>query len=203
MHITAAEWADSQAHELEYWRDQYRQGNPEQAARWHWYAMVLFRDWFYSAQFSGLRLLDLGSGPQGVLHHIHSGARRVAVDPLMPEYRRMGFDVTGDGVVALAAMPAERFDVVFCLNVLDHTDNPGAVLTMLAGHVAPQGCMVFCVDLRPPERRDACHKINLTDAWMTAAVDAAGLCGDRRLMPHQGENPTMQWCAVLKRKGDQ
>ena len=61
--------------------------------------------------------------------------------------------------------------------------------------------MVFCVDLRPPERRDACHKINLTDEWMAAAVDAAGLCGKRELKPHQGINPTMQWCAILKRKG--
>jgi hypothetical protein len=72
---------------------------------------------------------------------------------------------------------------------------------MLAGHLAPGGSMVFCVDLRPPERRDACHKINLTDEWMAAAVDAAGLCGKRELKPHQGINPTMQWCAILKRKG--
>jgi 2-polyprenyl-3-methyl-5-hydroxy-6-metoxy-1,4-benzoquinol methylase len=202
MHITAAEWADSQAHELAYWRDQYRQGNPEQAARWHWYANWLFVDWFYSKRFDGLSLLDFGSGPMGVLSHIRNAARRVAVDPLMTEYRRIGYDVEAGGIVALAAMPAERFDVIFCLNVLDHTDNPGAVLTMLAGHLAHGGCMVFCVDLRPPKKRDACHKINLTDKWTTAAVCAAGLCGARRLVPHQGSNPTMQWCAVLKRKGD-
>jgi len=200
MQITQAEWRDSQAHELEYWRDQYRQGNPEQSARWFWYANVIFLDWFYAARFDGLRLLDFGSGPQGVLHHIRRGGRRVAVDPLMPEYRRIGYDVEGDSVIALAAMPAERFDVVFCLNVLDHTDNPGAVLKMLAGHIAPGGCIVFCVDLRPPDKRDACHKLNLTDEWMQAAVDAAGLEGRRELKPHQGTNPTMQWCAVLNRK---
>jgi hypothetical protein len=113
MHITQAEWKDSQAHEMAYWRDQYRQGNPEQAARWHWYANVIFLPWFYSANFSGMRLLDFGSGPMGVLQHIRTGAHRVAVDPLMPEYRRIGYDVEAGGIVALAAMPAEKFDVSF------------------------------------------------------------------------------------------
>jgi len=201
MYLTTSEWLDSQAHELAYWKDQYTQGNPEQAARWHWYANVIFLDWFFSTNLSGMRLLDFGSGPMGVLHHIRNSARRVAVDPLMTEYRRIGYDVEANGIVALSAMPAEMFDVVFCLNVLDHTDNPSAVLHMLAGHVEPGGTMVFCVDLRPPEKRDACHKINLTDEWMCAAADSAGLIGKRELKPHQGDNPTIQWCAVLTKKG--
>jgi len=200
MRITSEEWADSQAHELGYWRHQYLQGNPEQAARWHWYANVIFLDWFYSASFGGKRVLDYGSGPQGVLHHIRGASCRVAFDPLMGEFRRIGYDVEGDGIVATSVMPAERFDVIFCLNVLDHTEDPGAVLSMLAGHLSDGGLLVVCVDLRPESKRDNCHKLILTDEWMNSAGKEIGLTGTRSLKPHQGSSPTMQWCAVLKRK---
>jgi 2-polyprenyl-3-methyl-5-hydroxy-6-metoxy-1,4-benzoquinol methylase len=197
VNITNDEWVDSQAHELGFWRKQYYLCNHEQADRWFWYSKWLFRNWFEFTELDGLRLLDYGSGPTGVLHHIHKAGRKVAVDPLMGEFETIGYDIRSNDVIALESIPEEKFDVIFCLNVLDHTGNPAAVLNMLAEHMADNGRMVFCVDLRPVELRDKYHKINLTDEFMRNGCADVGLVGERRLIPHQAGNPTMQWCAVL------
>jgi SAM-dependent methyltransferase len=201
--ITPQEWADSQEHELEYWRDQYRQGNPEQAARWHWYALVVMERWFGKVSLAGLSVCDYGSGPEGVLHHIRA-QRRVAVDPLMPEYVRLGFCVNGrdGGIEARASMPDEVFDVAFCMNMLDHTADPAAELRGLAAHLREGGTLVMVCDLRPAWKMDACHKLRITDDWLCETVRAVGLIGERWLAPHQTGNPTVQWCAVLTKGKD-
>jgi SAM-dependent methyltransferase len=203
MKLTRAEWDDSQAHELAFWRGELAKGNTEQSNRWGWYSLYVFPEFFGAKSFRGLRLLDYGSGPQGVLHYISGASLRVACDPIMGEFRRMGYDVEGDGVKAVDALTDDLFDVIFCLNCLDHTGDPLAVLHDLAARLDDGGQLVVCVDLRPEHKLDAYHKLALTDEWMNAAVAEIGLQGERKLKPHQGENPTMQWCAVLSKRGGQ
>jgi hypothetical protein len=166
-----------------------------------------------SRRFVGLDLLDYGSGPQGVLRYIDNrtsypsaikSACKHAYDPLMDHFIALGYDVQAGGVTAGNVVPDMLFDVVFCLNVLDHTAHPEWTLIDLQSHIKPGGRLYLCCDLRPAHLLDQYHKLQITDAWLTAAVWRAGLFGgdNRRLVPHQLPNPTVQWCAVLT-KGQQ
>lgn len=200
MKITKDEWTDSQKHELEYWQNQYGQGNPEQEHRWNWYAMYVFAGWWDRRKWVGSRLLDYGSGPQGVLHRIDA-ARKVAVDSLMSEYALLGYRVKDNGVDARCVIPDEVFDCIFCLNMLDHVEDPAAEIQTLIGHLAPGGELAICVDMRPPEKQDACHKLLLTDEYLYDLCRSNGLVGQRKIVPHQTGNPTKQWVAILKKQG--
>lgn len=198
--LTAEEWADSQRNEFRFWMRQYGENNLEQRQRWGWYRDVCFPDDLDSRRFAGLDLLDYGSGPQGVLRYINAGSgRKHAYDPLMHQFIALGYDVEAGGVIAGGVVPDMLFDVVFCLNVLDHTAHPEWTLIDLQEHLKPGGRLYLCCDLRPAHLLDAYHKLQITDEWLTAATGGAGLMGAdrRRLVPHQSPNPTVQWCGVL------
>jgi 2-polyprenyl-6-hydroxyphenyl methylase/3-demethylubiquinone-9 3-methyltransferase len=87
------------------------------------------------AQVTGI---DLGEKALGVarLHRLESG---VAVD-----YRLIA-------VEALAAEAPGAYDVVTCMEMLEHVPDPGAIVTACAALVAPGGTVVFSTLNRNPK----------------------------------------------------
>lgn len=202
--ITDPDWADSQRNEAEFWARQHSEHNSEQFHRRSWYRRE-FSAFLESLDTSNMTLVDIGSGPEGILH-VLNGKRKVAIDPLMNEFRALGYNVEANGVEPLRAV-AEALpqgieaDVAFCLNALDHTQEPKAVLREIDRILAPGAWFVMCVDMRPPEMLDCYHKLPLTEAtlreWMASVFDGAESL--IWLVPHQKPNPVVQFMCVVRK----
>jgi 2-polyprenyl-3-methyl-5-hydroxy-6-metoxy-1,4-benzoquinol methylase len=214
MIISKADWQSAQSYERDFWASQVPKGNSEQAHRNMHYYRTLFWDYFSQRDFTGLVLADVGSGPGGILHlRKPSGGRpfswaaeRICVDPLMPVYLQQGYDITADDV-RIASVAAEdwtqeagRVDVAFCLNALDHMRDPALALRRIATALVSRGELVLCCDLRPVDRLDDGHRLAISEAWLTEQLTANGLTGRRWLVPHQGEDPVMQFCGVYRKE---
>jgi len=207
MQISEQEWADSQSHEARFWRGQAASGNQEQFHRWGWYRDVCFPRWLPERSFAGQYVMDVGSGPAGVLHYIGPARAKIAGDPLMQQYRADGYDVNAQHVIA-SAVDGERLsayfsgiDVAFCLNCLDHCRDPQRVLCEIAAVLAPGGTLALCVDMRHPEDMDRLHKIRIDEDWIRAALRAAGFRIEWSAnVPHQAPTRTVQFCAICRKE---
>jgi 2-polyprenyl-6-hydroxyphenyl methylase / 3-demethylubiquinone-9 3-methyltransferase len=104
------------------------------------------------AQLAGKRVLDVGCGG-GLLAEAlaRAGARVTAVDlaPGMIEVARLharesGLDVDYRLTDAAALLPAERegFDVVTCMEMLEHVPEPAAMMASLAALTRPGGALI-------------------------------------------------------------
>lgn len=207
MEISVDEWNDSQDHEARFWSS-VENGMQEQSHRWGWYRDVCFPHWLRNADFAGRRLIDVGSGPVGVLHHVGGAARKVATDPLMTRFMLAGYPVAAMGVDVFdiegedLSSIGEQFDVAFCLNALDHCRDPAAVLRAISGVLARHGTFALCVDMREPETIDALHKLRITEEWTRQAIADAGMRIDWSAnVPHQKPTKTVQFCAICTKEG--
>ena len=154
------------------------------------HAQVLEEDWQY-----GARVLDAGCGPAGVFS-VLAKASVTAVDPLLDAYDELPhFERTRYPNVHWRDVPLERFeetggyDYVFCLNVLNHVRDLGAVLRVLAKALRPSGTLVLSVDahrhawLKPVFKLlpgDVLHPHQLDLGEYVAACEAAGLRLERQ-----------------------
>lgn len=97
------------------------------------------------------RVLDAGCGPAGILLAVAAG-ERVGFDPLMNFYLER-FPHLRDLPMRWIEARAEEFrddspfDVVFCVNMLDHTEDPAASAANLARQVAPGGRLVLLLNV--------------------------------------------------------
>ena len=113
----------------------------------------LFLDWIHPCtlkDFEGRSVLDAGCGPG---HHIAMVAPRAQ--------RVVGVDLNTAGIARhntqghpnvtvieddIAAMKlGEQFDIVYCIGVVHHTDDPTATVRNLEAHVRPGGCLILWV----------------------------------------------------------
>jgi len=137
--LSELEWKDSQQNEAWFWKEQKKSGNLEQRQRNVYYRNVLednceiLRNFFDFNVLDDKVLVDVGSGPEGILH-VLDGKRKIAIDPLMDEYKSLGYRITDNNVECICC-DAESIaeldltaDVVFCLNALDHMQDPKLAL---------------------------------------------------------------------------
>ena len=97
------------------------------------------------------RVLDAGCGPAGILLGLTEG-RRTGFDPLMGFYLERFPHLLETPVRWIEARAEEfrgetAFDVVFCVNMLDHTEDPAASAENLARQVAPGGKLVLLLNV--------------------------------------------------------
>jgi len=72
--------------------------------------------------FDGKTVLEIGCGPVSGAS-VFRGAAVTGVDPLIPAYRELGFDVSGVHECAHEMMfPKLCFDAVIAVNAIDHVD---------------------------------------------------------------------------------
>jgi len=196
------QWEDSQKNELAFWCTQRETGNTEQIGRNGWYRSHIFPVWFAQHSFFNQMALDIGSGPRGILHTIKDASRCVAIDPLMDEFREQGYSLDSDYVESVQgsaeSLPSIAYgaDVVFSLNMLDHTQDPAKCLEEMYRVLRFGGTLVLCADMRPTELLDAYHKLQLTEEWLNSELKRIGFKSSSFLKPHQKGNPTVQFCAI-------
>lgn len=129
----------------------------------------------------GKRVLDIGCGVISVLNLIKEpGAELHGIDPLVDEYRKL---YRLDEGIGWSAAPGEEvpfpdgyFDVVFCTNVLDHTEDPDRVLSEIRRALKDGGLLVLTVDVfKTSEARDAAHPHSFTDERVDGLISSHGM----------------------------
>jgi ubiquinone/menaquinone biosynthesis C-methylase UbiE len=80
------------------------------------------------SSFKGKKVLDLGCGPHGGLIGF-TDCDKYGVDHLIEEYKKIGYPLDKHGIKYYQAksekllFPNSYFDVVICINALDHVDS--------------------------------------------------------------------------------
>jgi len=100
------------------------------------------------------RILEVGSGAHGLIFGF--GSRfGFGVDPLAVEYQRL-FPVWQKNAPTVAAIGEElpfadsSFDVVLSDNVIDHAENPLAIVDEIIRVLKPSGLLYFTVNIHHP-----------------------------------------------------
>lgn len=114
---------------------------------------------------SNTKVLDVGCGISTVLHFIKG--KKYGIDPLADEYKKI-YDYPKDisiqkGVGEQIPYRKSFFDVVFCSNVLDHTDNPKAVIKEISRVLKKGGYFVLTIHIfNKSFKRDPAHPHTFT-----------------------------------------
>lgn len=129
----------------------------------------LFRAYgFESEQFAGETIVDVGAGS-----HLRSkffrDARIAAIEPLAEEYLDDIPWTDLDDAACVYTTPAEQriaelegqASLALCINVLDHTFDPTAILCNVRSYLRDDGCFLLSVDLHDGEA-DELHPIGLS-----------------------------------------
>jgi ubiquinone/menaquinone biosynthesis C-methylase UbiE len=113
------------------------------------------------------RILDIGCGVISVLNLIPG--ERYGIDPLMKEYKNMfklDKNITwSKGYGEKILFDNDFFDIVFCTNVLGHTENRSKVLSEIKRVLKNKGKLVLTVDVfDEKEGRDPAHPHSFLEA---------------------------------------
>lgn len=154
--VSRQEWEAASQLERRAWADLSWQHMPAErrSSEWerHLTALGLSR-----ASFEDQSVLDVGCGPTGAVYFVDA-ARRVGLDPLADLYQEWNGH-WGNPIELITAdaeampLPDESFETVFCVNCLDHTRDPAAVISEIARVLKPGGTLVLHVDLDSPLRK--------------------------------------------------
>ena len=100
------------------------------------------------------RIIDIGCGPRGSLEWATMAAERVGLDPLVNKYLGLG---ASKHAMKYIAAPSERipfpdgyFDIVTCLNALDHVDDLNKTIAEIKRITRKGGLFLVSVEIDHP-----------------------------------------------------
>jgi SAM-dependent methyltransferase len=153
--------------------------------------------------FRGLRMLDVGCGPLGLIHFADQAAERIRLDPLLAQYERKpeltGAQLSLSAVGESIPLSTGSIDLVVCFNSLDHMRDPAAAIAEMARVLRPTGTALFMIHsfpawLRPLYWADRLHPHHYT------APDFSKLLAHRfqiersETVRRRFEVPLHRWC---------
>jgi hypothetical protein len=130
----------------------------------------------FSHHITGKTVLEIGSGPAGAIIRWYWCKKRVIIDPLIDDYKKISLQMfhktwSTDDII-LYARNAEDFindldntidGAIVCRNALDHCEQPYTILNNISKY-ATKGCqLLLWTDLYHPEGHDEGHT-NITDS---------------------------------------
>ncbi len=157
-------WKKAQEHEKSFWQaasGAFQKGESDQLSWYKWRAdhleNLLKKAFPHNPpDFSSSRILEIGSGPVGVVSFFNA-AERIAIDPLCDYYssqdsliKHRNKDVSyhkGRGEELL--FDDNSFELVIIENVIDHVQNPGKVIDEIRRVLKPRGILYLTVNLHP------------------------------------------------------
>jgi 2-polyprenyl-3-methyl-5-hydroxy-6-metoxy-1,4-benzoquinol methylase len=152
--VSNLRWQVAQAAEIRWWQRYLKDKNPDEYLRWkkaYWRQLL---DQLPFAVQPHMRILDAGCGPAGIFTVLDT-CNVTAVDPLLSQYTEKlhHFSPSMYPSVQFVGLPLEKyspspatFQVVFCLNVINHVQDIEASLRTLTQSIQPQGWFVLSVD---------------------------------------------------------
>lgn len=203
VRVSEARWLKAQQLEIAFWR------------RWETLApyagLDLAKYWqeeiaHFGAtweSFRGLRMLDVGCGPLGLIHFADQAAERIRLDPLLTQYEHK--PALGAPQLSLSAvcesipLSAASVDLAVCFNALDHMRDPASAISEIARVLRPDGTALFMIHtfpewLRPLYWADRTHPHHYT------ALEFSGALADRFRIDRSETTrrrfrvPPRKWC---------
>lgn len=100
------------------------------------------------------RVLDIGCGPSGSLEWADMAQQRVGLDPLVPQYLKLGAKAHKMEYVAASSenipFPDAYFDIVSCINALDHVDDFDKTVSEIKRVTKPGGLFLVAIEIDHP-----------------------------------------------------
>jgi SAM-dependent methyltransferase len=201
--VSEARWLKSQRMELAFWQ------------RWETLApyagLDLAKYWQEEighfgatwASFRGLRMLDVGCGPLGLIHFADQAAERIRLDPLLAQYehksalaaRQLSLSAVGESI----PLTAGSVDLVVCFNALDHMRDPASAIAEIARVLRPGGVALFMIHtfpgwLRPLYWADRMHPHHYTSREFSCLLADRFQIDRSETMRRRFEVPLIKWC---------
>jgi ubiquinone/menaquinone biosynthesis C-methylase UbiE len=153
--------------------------------------------------FRGLRMLDVGCGPLGLIHFADQAAERIRLDPLLTQYERKppltGAQLSLSAVGESIPLSAGSVDLVVCFNSLDHMRDPSSAIAEMARVLRPGGRALFMIHtfpawLRPLYWADRLHPHHYTAPEFSRLLAARFQIERAETVRRRFEVPLHQWC---------
>jgi ubiquinone/menaquinone biosynthesis C-methylase UbiE len=139
-----------------WWSRRLREGRLENAQYEYFFTTTFGLDRQF---FTGKRVLDVGCGPRGSLEWATNSLERVGLDPLVGQYRMLGIDRHAMSYVDAPAeqmpFPNGAFDVISCLNALDHVEDVEQTIREISRVAARAATLLLLTDVN--------HKPTITE----------------------------------------
>jgi 2-polyprenyl-6-hydroxyphenyl methylase/3-demethylubiquinone-9 3-methyltransferase len=155
MQSKTIKWKLAQSIELRWWKSYLGDKNPAEYAIWkknYWLNLLSKID---SIEFTNaLEILDCGCGPAGVFMALPNHVGIDAEDPLLDEYEKNlpHFNRSNYPSVNFFAVPLEdfnptkKYDVIFCMNAINHVSNIDFCYDKLCDMLKQNGQLVITID---------------------------------------------------------
>jgi len=147
-------WIEAQKHEKIFWHNINKSGLKIPKESVDRFSKVLALLDKFKINYRNKTLLDIGSGPKGgILAWISSRQFKVALDPLLrTSLKEIMFNVNPlVGIAESLPLCDNSFNIVFCINVLDHAMDPEKVLREMFR--VSRGTCVLMVHVVPLKRK--------------------------------------------------
>jgi SAM-dependent methyltransferase len=168
---------------------------------------------FQAEEWSGKTVVDIGAGSH-LRTSFFAGARIVAVEPLANEYlEKIKWCELGAADVVHAITGEQRIDelegtadLVVCINVLDHTYDPAAIVENVHGYLHEDGQFLLSMDLHG-QTADGMHPVEFTAESLIELLFEQGFAIDRgyRYLAHRrsyGHGDTVTLVLHRRRAGE-
>jgi 2-polyprenyl-3-methyl-5-hydroxy-6-metoxy-1,4-benzoquinol methylase len=155
MQSKTLKWKLAQNIELRWWKNYLGDKNPAEYAVWkknYWLKLLSKIDSIDLTQ--NLTVLDCGCGPAGVFMALPNHLTIDAEDPLLAEYEKnlVHFKKADYPNVIFYNVPLEDFepkqqyDLIFCMNAINHVSDIDFCYDKLCGMLKPNGQLVITID---------------------------------------------------------
>lgn len=154
--VSDTRWEKAQSYEKNFWERQA--SKPAGDSQFKWYEDRARKVWKVArpllGHLSSLSILEIGSGPIGLVNYI-TADERISLDPLEDYYRTQPdftgardqnvqrYNGTGEDVESLG----KTFSLIIADNVLDHVKDPGRILNGIHKSLVAGGIMFLSLNI--------------------------------------------------------
>jgi 2-polyprenyl-6-hydroxyphenyl methylase/3-demethylubiquinone-9 3-methyltransferase len=147
-------WKLAQTLEYQWWQRYLDKKEPKAYLQWKcaYWQNLLLQISRYSEMPEGRAILDAGCGPAGIFI-VLKGNHVTAIDPLLDEYRKLDvfmpekFPWTQFQAQRIEALSdTDKYDIVFCMNAINHVNDIGLCYDNLVRSLKPGGILVVSID---------------------------------------------------------
>jgi len=147
-------WKLAQTLEYKWWQNYLKKKDTKEYLQWkiHYWQDLLLNIYKYLDFPNNSYILDAGCGPAGIFMAL-KGNVVDAIDPLLDKYEHLShfqphkFAWTTFRNISMEALDeTEKYDVIFCMNAINHVNNIEACYDNLTKALKPNGYLVISTD---------------------------------------------------------